>query len=238
MIKLITFDLDDTLWDNMPVLIRAEQKAWKRLCEYWPQTHERMNPKEVFEYRVQLLQEHPELKYQITELRRFSLQKILQNCDCPGTRAEEIAGDLMREFMEWRHDVKCFPEVQPVLSHLSADYTLAAVTNGNVDVEKLTVSEFFDFSIKAEDYNSLKPEPTLFVKAMERAGVTPEETIHVGDCLKADVGGAGALGIGTVWFNPADRTFDGERRPDYEIRSLTGLLRVLDKDLQQNSFIG
>lgn len=73
MIKLITFDLDDTLWENMPVLIRAEQKAWKKLCEYWPATHDRMNPKQVFEYRVKLLEDHPQLKYQITELRRFSL---------------------------------------------------------------------------------------------------------------------------------------------------------------------
>ena len=231
MIKLITFDLDDTLWDNMPVLVRAEQKAWKRLCEYWPETHKRMDPKTIFESRIRLRQERPELKYQVTELRRYSLQKVLQECDCPETRAEEIAGDLMKEFMDWRHDVKCFPEVQPVLSHLSAEYTLGAVTNGNVDVERLTVNEFFDFAIKAEDYNSIKPEPTLFLKAMELAGVKPEETLHVGDCLKADVGGAGALGISTVWFNPEDKELPEEARPDYVIRSLTGLFRVLDKEL-------
>lgn len=228
MIKLITFDLDDTLWDNMPVLIRAEQKAWKRLNDYWPETHKRLDPNSVFEYRLKVRDERPELKYRITELRHYSIKRILQVCDCPESRAEQIANDLMKEFLTWRHEVKCFPEVQPVLSYLSSKYRIGAVTNGNVDISRLNVSEYFDFSLRGEDFDSIKPEPTLFLKAMELAGVRPEETLHVGDCLKADVAGAGALGIKTAWFNPGDKALPEDAKPDHVIRSLTGILRILN----------
>ena len=229
MIKLITFDLDDTLWDNMPVLVRAEQKAWKRLYDYWPKAHQKFDPKDVFEYRLKLRKEKPELKHRVTELRHYALKKILQFSDCPKARAEEIAGELMNEFMGWRHDVKCFPEVQPVLSHLSGKFTLGAITNGNVDVQRVeTIKDYFSFAIKAEDHDSIKPEPTLFLKAMELAGVTPEETLHVGDCLNADVAGAAALGIQTAWFNPHDKELPEGANPDYVIRSLTGIFRIID----------
>ncbi|MRI33070.1 HAD family hydrolase [Endozoicomonas sp. OPT23] len=228
MIKLITFDLDDTLWDNMPVLIRAEQKAWKRLNDYWPETHKRLDPKSVFEYRLKIREQRPELKYRLTELRHYSIKKILQVCNCPASKAEQIADDLMQEFLDWRHEVKCFPEVQPVLSYLSSKYRIGAVTNGNVDVSRLSVSEYFDFSLKGEDFDSIKPEPTLFLKALELANVAPEETLHVGDCLKADVAGAGALGIKTAWFNPQDKELPEGANPDYVIRSLTGVLRILN----------
>lgn len=228
MIKLITFDLDDTLWDNMPVLIRAEQKSWKRLCEAWPELEKRMDPKTLFELRFELLEQNPHLKSQLTELRRFSFQKALQECLCPEPLAAELADRLVDEFLDWRHEVKLFPEVQPVLSHLSGQYQLGVVTNGNIDIKRLEVSNYFDFSIRAQDYNSLKPEPVLFQKALERAGVEPEETLHVGDCLRADVGGAKALGIQTAWFNPEDKELPKGAEPDYVIRSLTGLFRVLD----------
>ena len=45
-----------------------------------------------------------------------------------------------------------------------------------------------------------KPDPAIFALAAESLGVRPEETIHVGDSLRADVGGALDAGARALWF--------------------------------------
>jgi HAD superfamily hydrolase (TIGR01549 family) len=44
----------------------------------------------------------------------------------------------------------------------------------------------------------LKPHPRIFQHALDALGVGPEETVMVGDSLRADVGGAKALGMTAV----------------------------------------
>jgi putative hydrolase of the HAD superfamily len=64
---------------------------------------------------------------------------------------------------------------------------------------------------------------------MEQAGVTPEEALHVGDHLDADVQGARSLGIGAVLIDRRGRFDTGDVPPDVPlIRSLDELLPLVD----------
>ncbi len=45
-----------------------------------------------------------------------------------------------------------------------------------------------------------KPRPEIFEAALAQLDVAPEEALHVGDSLHADVGGAAPLGIHTAWI--------------------------------------
>jgi putative hydrolase of the HAD superfamily len=67
-----------------------------------------------------------------------------------------------------------------------------------------------------------KPDPRIFEIALARAGVSPEETVHVGDTLVNDVAGARAAGMTPIHFDPprACRTTDHRH-----IRSLPGIWR-------------
>ncbi|MGI9275531.1 MAG: HAD family hydrolase [Endozoicomonas sp.] len=226
-IRLITFDLDDTLWDNFPVMMRAENIVYQRLCEYWPDVEQHFDFKGVITFRRQLMGQRSDLKMRITALRHYSLTQVLISIGCPETRAGKIASSVMEEFMHWRHEVDYFPDTEAVLAQLSKHYKIGAVTNGNVDIKRLPVGRYFDFAIRAEEYNSEKPEPTLFLKALEMSGAEPGQTLHVGDCLNADVSGARALGINTAWFNPGQKDLPPEHQPDVVIRSLTELLDFL-----------
>ena len=49
MIKAITFDLDDTLWDVWPVVIRAEQLLHDWLAERYPGIPEQFTPLDLRE---------------------------------------------------------------------------------------------------------------------------------------------------------------------------------------------
>ena len=45
-----------------------------------------------------------------------------------------------------------------------------------------------------------KPRPEIFHATLASLGVEPEEALHVGDSLAADVGGAHSLGMRTAWI--------------------------------------
>ncbi len=47
-----------------------------------------------------------------------------------------------------------------------------------------------------------KPDPQIFLVALERLGVRAEDTIHVGDTVSADIDGARAAGIRPLHLDP------------------------------------
>ena len=51
----------------------------------------------------------------------------------------------------------------------------------------------------------------------------------VGDSLSSDIQGGINAGIRTCWVNPAHKTAPAERRPDYEIESITALEALLEQ---------
>lgn len=78
-----------------------------------------------------------------------------------------------------------------------------------------------------------KPRAEIFRAVLEALDVSPEEALHVGDDLHADVRGAAALGIRTAWItrrvaDPAARLaeFDGPA-PDWQIHDLAELRGIL-----------
>ena len=57
-----------------------------------------------------------------------------------------------------------------------------------------------DAVVISEEVGIRKPRREIFEAALERLGASLEETLHVGDNLRADVAGAAAVGIRTVWI--------------------------------------
>jgi FMN phosphatase YigB (HAD superfamily) len=80
-----------------------------------------------------------------------------------------------------------------------------------------------------------KPRPEIFRQVLADLGVDPADTLHVGDNLIADVRGAAALGIRTVWLTRrvADpdarlRDYDGPA-PDFRCEDLAELDSLLEE---------
>ena len=90
----------------------------------------------------------------------------------------------------------------------------------------------------ARDYARESLSPATRRANLERVlgdlDVGPHEAIHVGDSLKADVGGASALGIRTVWVtrrvkDPAKALADHPGpKPDHQIADLAEVVEFLD----------
>ena len=73
-IRVITFDLDNTLWDVEPVLHRAEDEQNRWLQEHRPRVFEHFDAASMREFRFDAHRRHPELAHQISKIRIQALR--------------------------------------------------------------------------------------------------------------------------------------------------------------------
>jgi FMN hydrolase / 5-amino-6-(5-phospho-D-ribitylamino)uracil phosphatase len=221
--SLITFDLDDTLWDVRPVLVKAEQRveAWLRInC---PLVLQRYDRKALMQLRLRLLDEQPALRHRISDLRREAMRLALLEAGYAPAFASDAAEQAFLEFIAARHDVEPFEEVEASLATLARERTLGALTNGNADVFRMALGRFFSFAVRAEQLNASKPAAEPFQAALRNAGVEPARAIHVGDHHEHDILGAQQLGITAVWFNPGRQQWQGTGEPDAQFAHFSEL---------------
>lgn len=199
--KLITFDLDDTLWWVSPVIKRADEKMFNWLAEHCPNVHSEYDVVSFVKLKEQLLEQRPDLEHQISQIRVETLREAMLRCDFSESEATDYAERAFAVFLQARQEVEPFAGVKQVLNKLKQNYCIGALTNGNADINRVGLGDYFDFAFRAEQLNASKPEPDLFHAAMQKAGVSESQMIHVGDNPEHDIYAAARLGITTVWSN-------------------------------------
>lgn len=220
---LITFDLDDTLWDVRPVLQRAELEVETWMHQHCPDVARRFDRDALLQLRLQAWHEMPELRHSVSAMRMEAMRRALRASGYGEERTAELADAAFGVFMRWRHVIEPFSGVDAVLSTLGQGHMLGALTNGNADVFRLAIGRHFRFAFTAEQLGASKPAPAHFEAALEVAGVAAERAVHVGDHDEHDVAGAHAAGMTAVWFNPTGRPWIGTAPPDAEIADITEL---------------
>jgi len=224
VIELVTFDLDDTLWDSRPVLARAEEVQYAWIARHAPRVAARYSIAELQAYRRALAESTPELRHDFTALRRAALLRLLAAAGYDPLLAE----DGISTFLRARSEVALFPEVDEVLRALAAEYRLAALTNGNTDLVHAGVAHYFEFGLAPSDTGTSKPDPAMFEAAWRRAGVAMTAMVHVGDGPYYDIEGAHRAQIPGIWVNRDGSPWPADyRRPQIEVASLRELPAAL-----------
>ncbi len=220
MIKVITFDLDDTLWAVTPVMVRAEQRLFAWLQLHCPQLQQRFSMQALRAMRMELIKSRPDLVHQITKARHTMLTTAMERVGLAQQHAEKLADQAMAVFMQARHEVELFDAVEEVIAELYGRYTLGVLTNGNADIYRLPLGRYFSFSFSAEVLNSSKPMPLHFEKTLQKTGAKPGEIIHVGDHIEHDITGAQRCGWHTIWVNQTAQAISSESPPSAIVTSI------------------
>lgn len=224
-IKLISFDLDDTLWDNKPVIKRAVSAS---LALLQPHYHQQLPlTQAVLHAKQQLLNSQPELAWDLTALRQASYAQLLQTTGMDTATAHAIAATATAQFTRLRSQVAPFDDVLSLLPELAKRWPIAAISNGNCQLFELPIGEYFSFYISPLEARCAKPDPAIYHYAAAQAQVAPEHILHVGDCPINDIDGANAAGMQTAWCNRNGAAFTGSSQPHYEIHSLAELPQLL-----------
>lgn len=224
-IRCITFDLDDTLWECASVLEAAETRFYEWLKHYCPALARHYDREALINHRIGYFKRFPELHHDLTRLRK----QWLYDLSAIHGHADSWVEEGFQVFWLARNEVELYQEAAELLEKLSGHYRLGAITNGNADVHHIGIDHYFDFVITSAQAGCAKPAPGIFRKALDESGVLAHECAHVGDNPYADVQGARAQGMHTVWVNPNDILWPaGDPRPDITVRHAGQIVDWLD----------
>ena len=229
-IRAITLDLDDTLWEIGPVIRRAEAELWDWLGEHYPAIPERFSTAAVEELRDEVIREY----WAKTHDFRFLRKTVLARMATASGYTTDLVDDAFAVFDAARNRVELYPDVEPALARLADGYVVIAVTNGNASLERIGIRHLFDDVVTAAETGVAKPAAPIFHAAVARAGVAPDETLHVGDHPELDVAGASDAGLKTAWMNRVAATWPGHLAPpDATITTVTELADLLADALRR-----
>ena len=225
-IQLITIDLDDTLWECMPVIELAEEILYDWLAKNFPKIVGRYSINDMRNRRFKLLERRPCLTHDLSLLRRESLRLHAKEF---GYSEDAVAEGGFDVFIEARNRVILFAGVSVALQQLKNDYTLISLTNGNADVQAIGIAHWFDFSLSSAAVGKAKPHPAMFQEALRLSGVGSKQAVHVGDDPLNDVQGAREMGMKTVWVNHLKRPWPKHKqKADASIQHFSELPRLLE----------
>ncbi|OSX89594.1 HAD family hydrolase [Bacillus cereus] len=191
MVRAVIFDLDGTLLDrdgSLKLFIKDQYTRYFNELKHVPEEQyvnrfiELDNKGYVWKDKVykQLLQEHS-----ITSL-----------------TWEQLLEDYINNF---QHNCIPFSNMEYVLQELkSSGILLGMITNGFTEfqllnIHALGIDKYMDIILVSEQEGIKKPQAEIFLRALARLGVSPEESVYVGDHPNNDVIGARDVGMNAIW---------------------------------------
>jgi len=229
-IEAITFDLDDTLYDNYDVIRRTDSETLKFIQGFHPALAE-MSPDAIRLMRAELLAEDAQIYHDVTEWRRQAVLLAMTRAGLSESDARQGTKAAMETFAYWRSKIYVPEENHNALAALAERWPLVAVTNGNADPHACGLAQYFQFTLRAGDHGRAKPYADMYKKASNKLGIPLENILHVGDDLTTDVAGSVACGMQACWINLLDgdlMQIDASRLlPHLEISRLASLTSLI-----------
>jgi 2-haloalkanoic acid dehalogenase type II len=223
-VRAICFDLDNTLWDVWPVIMRAEQKMYDFLAQRYPRVVANVTLEMMRSAREQTAAAYPQMRHDFTFLRKQTLRDHAREFGY----AEAMAEEAFDAFIQARNEVDLYADVLPALEQLRTRYRLFTASNGNADLGQIGIAHFFERTIAARQVGALKPDPAIFRKVIEGTDLQAHEVVYVGDDPLLDVVGARGAGMQAIWIDRQASEWPPEIEPAaHTVRSLTELTQLL-----------
>ena len=203
-IRLITLDLDNTLWDVDAIIVQAEAELLSWLAQHAPEGAAIYRSDALPEIRSKVLQQHAHASHDLTFLRKQLLFEVMQHAGYDTGTSRRMAEQAFDVFFEGRNRVVFFPGAIEMLQALSERFPVYALTNGNADIHRAGLSDYLRGAYSSADVGVRKPHADMFMAPLQATGVTPQQAVHIGDHLEDDVAGAGGVGMHTIWVNLND----------------------------------
>lgn len=93
-----------------------------------------------------------------------------------------------------------------ILKYLSSKYKLHIITNGFQEVQVLKlqksgIAHYFKTVTSSEEVGVKKPNPKVFLTALQKANVAAFQSCMIGDTFEADILGGEGIGMSTIFYN-------------------------------------
>lgn len=225
-ITTVLFDLDDTLFDHVATARAAlaataagrpalQGVPFEDLYQRYSDLLEAMHPRVM----------RGEIPYLVAREQRFQQLLLPYEGALSGAESQRVAEQHYGHYQRLRQPVA---GARALLQRLKPTHRIGIVTNNRTAEQReklrfLQLDTLVDALITSEDVGVLKPDPAIYRVALQRLRASPAETVMVGDNWSADVLGALAVGIRSVWLNRF-----GAARLLPQVAELTSLEPVAD----------
>ncbi|PEY43440.1 L-2-haloalkanoic acid dehalogenase [Bacillus cereus] len=223
MVKAVIFDLDGTLLDrdsSLKLFIKDQYKRYINELKHVPE--------------VQYVTRFIELDSKGYVWKDKVYQQLLQEHSISSLTWEQLLEDYINNF---HHNCIPFSNMEHVLQELkSRGILLGMITNGFTEFQLLNIGalgidKYMDIILVSEQEGIKKPQAEIFLRALERLGVSPEESVYVGDHPNNDVIGARDVGMNAIWKKDTfwGNPFTDEHVID-DLKELLSIVNTFQKD--------
>ncbi len=198
----VFFDLDHTLWDfdqNSGLAFEQIFKKYKidvALNDFL-RVYEPINFNYWKAYREERVTKEQLRRGRLVDT--FSNLKITYSLDI----IDAMAVSYIQELPVNNH---LLPGAVEILEYLHPKYRLHIITNGfqevqNIKLKNSKIAHYFETVTSSEEVGVKKPNPLVFHTALKKANTTAANAIMIGDTFEADILGAEAVAMQTIFYN-------------------------------------
>ncbi|WP_456396884.1 TIGR02253 family HAD-type hydrolase [Thermococcus sp.] len=225
MIKVVFFDLDDTIADTSRLAEMARKNAIENMIRHgMPADFDT-----AYSELLDLIRE-----YGSNFSRHFDY--LLRRLDIPYNPKWVAAGVIAYHNTKFAYLREVRHVRRTLLKLKEMGLLLGIITDGNPikqweKILRLELDAYFDEVLISDFVGVKKPHLKIFRKAIGKFGVEANEAVMVGDRLYSDIYGAKQVGMHTVWFKYgkyADREKEYLKYADFTIEDLKELPEIIE----------
>lgn len=223
-LKVISFDLYDTLLDRESRLVPALQALFERKgVDEDPDVFLRRYL--AMHFRDSLIDSLVEGPH--TPFKEITRRALAYRFEQAGVAVDD---DEVREVVaEWR-ELGTYPEVVAAMDRLGEAYELVGLSNGDPDMLEAVVPDAdveLDAVVSVAEAGAYKPHPAPYRLLLDRYDVAPHEVMFV-TAHTFDLVGAKAVGMRGGFLNRHGNPYgEWPQRPDVRVENATELADVL-----------
>ena len=197
-VRAVFFDIDDTLVDHVTAMSRATEALYRRLAPQvgfdefvarWKAAHGRHYPR--------FLEGETTYEQAVRSRVRETIDPFI---------TDDAADALFTQYLaDYESGWALFPDVMACLDRMTT-VPLGVISNGRSAEQKrklkvLGIIDRFRWVCISEEVGFAKPARQIFERACAEAGVTPGDTLYIGDQYEVDACAAHAAGLQCIWLN-------------------------------------
>ena len=233
-IKVVLFDLDDTLFDRS----RAQSIILEGIVRRFPDIFGALEMGRVttaFEKSDRLAVAAFDAGVPSHRLREMRSRMFLRLLGLQEDFADQITSIYVRDYPAIKAPVA---GAASLVKTLSWRLPVEVVTNGFPDVqyrklETIGLRSLFSCVVLSEEVGIRKPDPTIFHHAASLLKTQPHDCLYVGDSYANDVIGAKRARMQACWSSREQSVYDDEEiRADFVVSRLRELARIVGKEVR------
>lgn len=229
--EAVFLDLDDTLYPYNPCNEAGKKSAWRKAKRIgydlsWTEFQDL--------YQKGRREAKKELASMASSHERFIYFKKAIEIYKGSLKADDTIKITQNYWRDYLEEMNLFKGVEATLKNLKRN-NIKIVIISNLTawiqlkkIRNLEIEDYIDLMITSEETGDEKPSSIMFTLPLAKLGITPKQSIMVGDSIEADIMGANSINIETILFKKIpEKTSRPGKQPDHSITDFTKIIDII-----------